>query len=114
MTTEPWRVTTSVTMGAFDDYCTTTHTPLALKIPRLAGMATGKCRSLVPGQQPPYYMVASLSFANLDDLKAGLRSPEMAAASADVVNFATGAVTLYSTDALRVGPCPGGGAACRL
>jgi len=31
---------------------------------------------------------------NLNDLKAALRSPEMAAASADVANFATGGVTL--------------------
>jgi ABC transport system ATP-binding/permease protein len=43
-------------------------------------------------------MAASLSFANLNDLKAALRSPEMAAASADVANFATGGVTLYSTE----------------
>jgi len=39
-------------------------------------------------------MAASLSFANLNDLKAALRSPEMAAASADVANFATGGETL--------------------
>jgi hypothetical protein len=43
-------------------------------------------------------MVARLSFANLGDLKAGLRSAEMAAASADVANFAIGGVTLYSTE----------------
>jgi hypothetical protein len=39
------------------------------------------------------------AFAKLGDPKAGLRSPEMAAATADVANFATGGgVTLYSTE----------------
>lgn len=83
---------------AFDDYYDTTHVPLALKIPGLAGMSTGKCRSLMPGAEAPYYMVASLMFASAEQLKAALKSPEMAAASADVENFATGGVTLYSTE----------------
>ena len=51
----------------------------------------------VPSSRPATgYLVARLSFANLGDLKAGLRSAEMAAASADVANF--GAVTLDFTE----------------
>ncbi len=84
--------------AAFDQYYTSTHTPLALQVPGLAGFTTGKCRSLMPSQDAPYYMVASLMFKTAEDLKAGLKSPEMAAASADVKNFATGGVTLYSTE----------------
>jgi uncharacterized protein (TIGR02118 family) len=83
---------------AFDDYYTNTHTPLALKIPGLSGLTTGKCRSLMPGHAAPYYMVASLMFDTAEDLKTALKSPEMPAASADVANFATGGVTLYSTE----------------
>ena len=30
--------------AAFDNYYTTIHTPIALKIPGLAGLTTGKCR----------------------------------------------------------------------
>lgn len=84
--------------AAFDAYYEQTHTPLARKIPGLAGFTTGKCRSLMPGQDAPYYMVASLLFNSADDLKGALTSPEMAAASADVANFATGGATLYSTE----------------
>jgi uncharacterized protein (TIGR02118 family) len=84
--------------AAFDEYYSSTHTPLALKIPSLAGFTTGKCRSLMPDKGAPYYMVASLEFDSADDLKAALKSPEMAAASADVANFASGGVTLYSTE----------------
>lgn len=84
--------------AAFDEYYDTTHIPLALKIPGLAGMTIGKCRSLMPDREAPYYMVASLMFDSVEDLKIALKSPEMAAASADVTNFATGGVTLYSTE----------------
>ena len=84
--------------AAFDEYYDSTHTPLALKVPGLASFTTGKCRSLMPGKDAPYYIVASLLFDTAEDLKTALKSPEMAAASADVANFATGGVTLYSTE----------------
>ena len=89
--------------AAFDEYYDQTHTPLALKVPGLTGFTTGKCKSLMPGQDAPYYMVASLMFDTADDLKAALKSPEMSAASSDVANFATGGVTLYSTEEVSRG-----------
>ncbi|MCV7320716.1 EthD family reductase [Mycolicibacterium confluentis] len=84
--------------AAFDAHYTQTHIPLTLQIPGLAGFTTGRPRSLVPNQDAPYHLVASLSFSSAHELKAALKSPEMAAASADVANFATGGVTLFSTD----------------
>lgn len=84
--------------AAFDAYYSSTHAPLASKIPGLIGFTTGKCRSLMPDAKAPYYMVASLEFDSADDLKAALKSPEMAAASADVANFANGGLTLYRTE----------------
>ncbi|QLL10125.1 EthD family reductase [Mycobacterium vicinigordonae] len=85
----------------FDAYYAAAHTPLTLKIPGLAGFTTGKPRSLMPGQDAPYYMIASLMFNSAEDLRRALKSPEMAAASADVVRFATGGVTLYSTEEIQ-------------
>ena len=82
---------------AFDDYYTNTHTPLALKIPGLVSFTTGKCQALGRGE-PPYYMVANLGFDTAESLKTALTSPEMATASADVPNFATGGATLYSLE----------------
>lgn len=84
--------------AAFDKYYSSTHIPLTLKIPGLTGFTTGKCRSLMPDREAPYYMVASLTFGSAGDLKAALKSPEMADASADVANFATGGVALYRTE----------------
>jgi len=83
---------------AFDAHYSQTHTPLTLKIPGLAGFTTGKPRSLMPGRDAPYYMIASLIFNSAEEMKIALKSPEMAAASADLANFATGGVTLYSTE----------------
>ena len=54
---------------SFDDYYTNFHTPMALQIPGLAGFTTGKCRSLVPGKPPPYYIVASLIFETAETSK---------------------------------------------
>ncbi|MGV0794977.1 EthD family reductase [Mycolicibacterium sp. XJ1819] len=84
--------------AAFDAYYTDTHIPLALKVPCLSGLSVGKCHSIAPGEAAPYYMVASLTFDTAEDLQTALTSPEMAAASADVANFATGGVTVYSTE----------------
>jgi len=84
--------------GAFDDYYTNTHAPLALKTPGLVSFTTEKCQSLGRGE-PPYYMVARLGFETAETMKTALTSPEMAAASSDVPNFATGGATLYSAEA---------------
>ena len=86
---------------AFDRHYTQTHIPLTLQIPGLAGFSTGRPRSLMPTQDAPYHLVASLSFTSAEELKAALMSPEMAAASADVANFATGGVTLFSTEEIN-------------
>lgn len=80
---------------AFNRHYDTVHVPLARAVPGLASFVTGKCRSL-SRSEPPYYMVATLSFADADSMKAALRSPEMAACSADVATFATGGVAMYS------------------
>jgi uncharacterized protein (TIGR02118 family) len=83
--------------GAFDDYYTNTHAPLALKVPGLVSFTTEKCQSLGPGE-PPYYMVARLGFETAETMKTARTSPEMAAASSDVPNFATGGATLYGAE----------------
>lgn len=63
-------------------------------MPGLVSFTVGKCRSM-DHSAPAHYMVARLGFATADALKAGLSSPEMKAAGADVANFATGGATMY-------------------
>jgi len=79
---------------AFDDYYSTVHTPLALKIPGLTRFTVGKCQSL-DRSDPPFYMVASLSSTpRIFETRPHIAGNEEA--GADVANFATGGATLYS------------------
>ena len=80
--------------AAFDAYYTSTHAPLAGKIPGMASYTYRHCESL-DGSQPPYHLIAELSFPSREAMNAALGSAEAQAATADVPNFATGGVTMF-------------------
>jgi uncharacterized protein (TIGR02118 family) len=80
--------------AAFDAHYTNTHAPLAEKIPGLTSFTYRHTASL-DGTQPPYYLIAELSFPSQEAMGASLGSPEAQAATADVPNFATGGVTMF-------------------
>ncbi len=82
---------------AFDEHYTSIHIPLANAVPGLVDFTWGKVSSM-DGSEPPYYAVASLYFADAASLRAGLSSPEMAAAGKDVANFASGGVTMFTQE----------------
>lgn len=83
--------------AAFDEYYTSVHIPLARVVPGLTEFTWGKVSSM-DGSEPPYYAVANLYFADAEAMKAGLSSPEMGAAGADLRNFASGGVTMYAQE----------------
>ena len=80
--------------AAFDAHYTSTHVPLVEKLPGLDSFTHRHCASL-DGSQPPYYLLAELSFPSQEAMGASLASPEAQAATADVPNFATGGVTIF-------------------
>ena len=80
--------------AAFDAYYTSTHAPLAGKTPGMTSFTYRHCESL-DGSQPPYYLIAELSFPSREAMNAALASPESQAAGADVPNFATGGATMF-------------------
>ena len=80
--------------AAFDAYYTSTHAPLAEKIPGLTSFTYRHCDSL-DASPPPYYLLAELTFPSHEALYAGLSSPEGQAAAGDVPKFATGGVTMF-------------------
>jgi uncharacterized protein (TIGR02118 family) len=80
--------------AAFDDYYTSTHVPLAEKIPGVTTFTYRHCDSL-DASPPPYYLLAELTFPSHEALYAGLSSPEGHAAAGDVPKFATGGVTMF-------------------
>ncbi len=67
--------------ASFDAYYVSTHVPLTEKLPGMASFTYRHCESL-DGSQPPYYLLAELSFASREALDAALASPEGGAAAA--------------------------------
>lgn len=80
--------------AAFDAYYASTHSPLARSISGVREFTARRCVSL-DGTAPPYYLIAQLGFDSLEDLQAGLTSPEGQAAAADLANFADGGASLF-------------------
>ena len=80
--------------AAFDAYYTSTHVPLAEKIPGMTSFTYRHCASL-DGSQPPYYLIAELSFPSRRRSSAAHGLARGQAAGADVPNFATGGVTMF-------------------
>ena len=81
--------------AAFDEHYTSTHAPLASKIPGLRSYTSQK-----PGQgpegDPAEYLVAMLVFDDEAAFGAGMGSEEGRAAGGDVATFATGGVTMLA------------------
>ncbi len=80
--------------AAFDAYYTSTHVPLAEKIPGVASFSARHCASL-DGSAAPYHLIAELGFPSREALNAALSSPEGQAAAGDLANFATGGATIF-------------------
>ncbi|AVL99959.1 EthD family reductase [Gordonia iterans] len=82
--------------AAFDAYYEGTHAPIATQIPDLLSVEIMKAAPDPEGNQPPYYLIAALTFPSAEAMAAALGSPAGQAALADVANFADGGVTTVS------------------
>ena len=79
--------------AAFDKYYEEVHLPLAKQMEGWQGWTIGKCQSMDPAEQPPYYMIVGLYAESREAIDAILASPAGQAAVADVPKFATGGAT---------------------
>lgn len=84
--------------AAFDEHYTSTHTPLAKKLPGLRDFKVSKEQINTPEGQAPYHRIAELTFDSMADLQAAVSSPEGEAAVADFANFAGAGVTVMMYD----------------
>lgn len=84
---------------AFERYYAATHMPLARTIPHLERIEAGKVIASPGGEEPPYYRIAELWFADMETLQTAMGTEEGKAAGADVANFATGGATMFISEA---------------
>jgi uncharacterized protein (TIGR02118 family) len=75
-----------------------THIPLVKKVPGLLSMEICKTPKNLMGGKSPYYMIATLTFADLAALKAGMASPEGQEAGNNIMSFASNYITLLATE----------------
>lgn len=79
--------------AAFDQAYFNTHLPLIKKVPGLQRTIISRFTRTLMGDG--YYMMAEMWFT---DLKSAMKSPEMAAAGANLEMFASGLATLLFAD----------------
>jgi len=80
--------------AAFAKHYREVHAPLAAKAPGLASFTVTWCEPGPDGSQPPYHLIAALSWESKDAMLATLGSPEFKAAGDDLPNFAGAGVQL--------------------
>jgi uncharacterized protein (TIGR02118 family) len=83
---------TPADLAAFDDAYFNTHLPLIGKVPGLEKTVITRFTRTIMGDG--FYLMAEMYFTDADALKAGMRSPEMAAAGANLNSFASGLATM--------------------
>ena len=83
----------------FTAYYNATHVPLVDKMPGLKRFEHGRTLAAADGGEAPYWYFAELGFDDADAMQASRASPEGTATAADVGNFATGGVTLFTAEA---------------
>ena len=87
--------------AAFDSYYRETHTPLAVRMPGLVRLTTGKPQSM-DSSSPAPYLVAELDFDSEQAMGAAFGSEEGKATAKDVPKFATGGATMTHYEVTEV------------
>ncbi|GAA4970957.1 uncharacterized protein (TIGR02118 family) [Nonomuraea thailandensis] len=81
--------------AAFDKHYDETHAPLASRMPGVRSYTTMR-PAATGGEQPPYHLVAVLTFDDQQAFEAAATSEEGQAAVADLANFAGKGATLLT------------------
>jgi uncharacterized protein (TIGR02118 family) len=85
--------------AAFDEHYFSTHGPLMAKVPGYDKIEVSKVTRTMIGD-PGNYLMFEMWFSDKDTFRAALRSPENAAAGADLMGFAGDLVTVFTTEVI--------------
>jgi uncharacterized protein (TIGR02118 family) len=81
--------------AAFEDHYTTTHIPIAAKIPGVKQFEASRGVGTPDGAESPYFRMAELWFESPEALSSAMASEEGQAAVNDIPNFASGGATVF-------------------
>jgi uncharacterized protein (TIGR02118 family) len=95
--------------AAFEEAYFKTHLPLISRVPGLQRTHITRFNRTLMGEG--LFLMAEMYFSDRDALKAGLKSPEMAAAGENLNTFAEGLVTLAFGEEEKAGTNPPSGSA---
>jgi uncharacterized protein (TIGR02118 family) len=80
--------------AVFDRHYREVHAPLAKDVPGLQAYTLNFCEPGPDGSQPPYHLIATLTWESKEAVLSALGSAEMKAASEDLPNFAAAGAQL--------------------
>ena len=83
--------------AAFWEHYQSVHLPLTRKLPGLAEVSLERVTADAFGGEPPYYLIAVMSFPDQPTFDAALRSEENKALGKDLMSFARGKVDVLIT-----------------
>lgn len=84
---------------AFWDHYEKVHTPLTRELPGLQDLELLRVTADAFGGEAPYYLIATMSFADEEAFKAAMRSEENKRLGKDLMSFAKGKVKVLVTRA---------------
>jgi uncharacterized protein (TIGR02118 family) len=80
--------------AAFDRHYAETHIPLAKRIPGLRSFTVSQGPIATPEGAAPYHLIITLTFDSMAAIREAFGSPEGAAATGDLANFAQAGATI--------------------
>ena len=83
--------------AAFEKYYAETHMPIADQITGYTRVELSKALPGADGARPAFYRMAEFWFESAAAMQACMATPAAQATAADLANFATGGVTLFSS-----------------
>jgi uncharacterized protein (TIGR02118 family) len=85
---------------AFFKHYETVHAPLVKKTPGLRSFVLNRVTEDVFGGEPPYVLIAEMTYPDRASFDAAMKSPENQAVGQDLMSFAKGKVRVLVTDSM--------------
>ena len=84
--------------AAFFNHYETVHAPLVKKTPGLQSFVLNRVTDNILGGEPPYVLIAEMTYSDRASFEAAMKSPENQAVGQDLMRFAKGKVSVVVAD----------------